>query len=411
MIPRCLRCKGRGFCGRISCPIYAKAEAMFQLRDMNIGEQINSSSYSVFVGSRNYPKLNLGILAPPERKPDNWMHDAPLYWSSAGVGINDIINLRSSLVNSRFRTDVSVARKGNRTVELCQEIAMASRPADVDISLKKRPRVRLNLDPELMPMGPAASLTSAELISNPHIPTKIDRIVSDTDLKASEGLRSLYFNNTDEHTLTKLLSVGTLGMKKNRKLVPTRNSITAVDDNIGRRLIELIKDHPESNHMAFYGSYLGNTYLIMFFPEPWGYELFECYLPRAGWNTSASMQFMTDYEPYTGRTSYAESCAGGYYAARLAVLEKLKGMKRQASVLALRFIDGSYWCPLGVWVVREAVRKTLAGKPIEFSSSELMLHYARIRAERSFGYDADNMLKKSLLIRNIKTQRKLSAFM
>ena len=35
-------------------------------------------------------------------------------------------------------------------------------------------------------------------------------------------------------------------------------------------------------------------------------------------------RFTTDYEPYTGRKTYAENCVGGYYAARLPILEKLK---------------------------------------------------------------------------------------
>ena len=82
-------------------------------------------------------------------------------------------------------------------------------------------------------------------------------------------------------------------------------------------------------------------------------------MPRAEFNVSDKIQYMTDYEPYSGRKRYAENCAGGFYSVRLAILEKLKKMRRQASVLALRFITGEYFAPLGVWVTRFAARRAL----------------------------------------------------
>ena len=62
------------------------------------------------------------------------------------------------------------------------------------------------------------------------------------------------------------------------------------------------------------------------------------------------------------------SLAGGYYAARLAVLEHLAGQGRQAGVLAVREISEAYWAPLGVWVVREVARKAMRSPPARFAS-------------------------------------------
>ena len=146
------------------------------------------------------------------------------------------------------------------------------------------------------------------------------------------------------------------------------------------------------------------------FPEPWSYELFEMYMPRAEWNITNEIQFMTDYESYSGRKEYAENCGGGYYSVRLAVLERLKEIKKQASVLALRFITGEYAVPLGVWVTREAARKALKNKPIEFASKELMVEYTKKLAKKKFGYDLGDLLKNSILLRNINTQMKLQVF-
>ena len=45
---------------------------------------------------------------------------------------------------------------------------------------------------------------------------------------------------------------------------------------------------------------------------------------------------------------------------RLAVLEHLALLGRQAAVLAVREISEAYWAPLGVWVVREVARKAMS---------------------------------------------------
>ena len=81
------------------------------------------------------------------------------------------------------------------------------------------------------------------------------------------------------------------------------------------------------------------------------------------------------------------------------------------TVLALRFITGEYAVPLGVWVVREAVRKVMKNRPIEFASRELMLKYAGILIKKKFSYDVNNLLKNSILLRNIKHQTKLNKFL
>ena len=122
-----------------------------------------------------------------------------------------------------------------------------------------------------------------------------------------------------------------MGVKKNRKLVPTRHSITAIDDTLGKQLITNIKQYPTLDEYRLYsGVYFGNVYFILMFPEIWSYELFEMYLPGAVWNFTGKIELMTDYEDYYGRKGYASNCVGGYYTVKLAILEHLTQRKRQA---------------------------------------------------------------------------------
>ena len=281
---------------------------------------------------------------------------------------------------------------------------MASRPTDVDISLEQVPRFSLTPDSHLAPMGPSARLKKAELTSNPHIDARVDRAVDDTDLKAVGAVTGLYDKGFDENFLSKLLSVGTLGIGENRRLVPTRWSITATDDMLGKHIIKEIRDYPEADYSLYTGSHLGNHYFILVFPERWSYELFETFVPK-----NQELVWSTDFEANRGRTSYAEATAGGYYTVRLGILEQLRERKRQASALALRVITEEYTTPLGVWVTREAARNAMRSPPLMFASQELMLEYTRKKIQNEFGFSADAMLKESKLLSQMR-QTKLSTF-
>jgi hypothetical protein len=85
-------------------------------------------------------------------------------------------------------------------------------------------------------------------------------------------------------------------------------------------------------------------------------------------------------------------------------------MKKQGSILCLRFITGEYWAPLGVWVCREATRKSMKAKPIEFASEELMMKYAKNFVRKKFGFNLDNITRKSKLLKEMKSQKKLTLF-
>jgi hypothetical protein len=88
----------------------------------------------------------------------------------------------------------------------------------------------------------------------------------------------------------------------------------------------------------------------------------------------------------------------------------MKRKKRQYSCLALRFITSEYNVPLGVWVCREATRKSLQEKPLRFATEQLLLQYGKELIKRKFGFNLDFLLKESKLIKEKKMQKKLSEF-
>jgi len=396
-----------GDCGKGRCPICARNNAIFRVKNKLEKEEFTSDGVAPFVGRFGYPYVNVGILAPPEQTEEAWLYDAPKYWSAENYEIPRIVEFRSSLLNSRYNINI---KKRIKLLELSQDIAMSSKPVDVDIQLHEKPRFRLNLDSYIAPTGPNAKLKKAIITENPKIHTKIYKVFEDIDLKANDAVKYLYENNFDENFLSRILSVGTLGLKKDRRLVPTRWSIVAVDSAIANNLISKIKDYDTSGYLAYFGGYLGNYFLILMFSDVWSSELFETYVPN-NHNFNSNLKYTTDYESYYGRKDYASNTVGGYYANRLSILEKLNEIKKQASVLALRFITDEYSMPLGVWTVREATRKAVANKLIEFSSKELMLTYAKNLIKKKFNFNLDKILERSILLKSIKQQTKLEKFL
>jgi DNA repair protein NreA len=383
-----------------------------QVARINIKQQFKQnffgSSPAPFIGRYGYPNINIGFLSPQEEG-DTSHYDSPQLWNRNNLPMANIANMRYGLVNSRTQGNVKELK--GKILEICQDIGMSKRGVDLEVNLKKLPRLNLKPEKEIIPFGPNAEVHKARLTSNPNVDAKVQRVVSDTDLKSTPAILSLYQKGFEESFLNKLLSVGNIGLQRHRKLVPTRWSITAVDDTVGKQLIKEVKDFQVGDYRLYFGGGWGNYYLILLFPEVWSYELFESYLSYKvnPWSKEGNF-FSTDYEDFGGRKTYPEETAGGYYAARLGILEKMKDLKRQGSCLALRFITSEYNIPLGVWVCREACRKSLHEKPLSFSSQELMIKYSTEFLKKKFGFDFNLFLKESKLLKNRKEQKKIWEF-
>jgi len=389
------------------------ADIRFKYRELGKISKIESNSPpSVFVGSKlRYPLVNVGILSPLERDEDAWLYDDERYWADNNFGINEVIKLRDSLLNSRFQAKVQDSRLNKKFVEIAKEIAIASKPVDVEIELKTGFKVGREKDRVVKPVGMRAPLKKARVTENVKVNQKLDRMMND-EVKSSEALEYLYKNKFDEHTLSKILSVGVLGLKKNKRLVPTRWSITATDDTLGKMLLENIREYRWiENYELHFGSFMGNCYLLLFFPGVFSYELFELYFPGSSWNPGKELKASTDSETYSGRKTYASNTAGGYYATRLPILEYLENIRRQASVLVIRLETPGYWAALGVWVVRASVRKALANKKLEFTSIEELLESSRKIGMIKYGFDNKDITKKSKLLEQVRTQRSLRDWM
>lgn len=403
--PVCILCKGsRDLCRKGRCELldsinirFPRARSISRTKDL-----FGSSPPTLFVGRYGYPSVDIGPMLSRDPIPAAWRLDTPEYWY--GRSIEDIITLRTELVRSRNR--VSVNRPKGKVLDVSQELAMSTRSVDTEVTFEKE----IVLQPALVvdafspPRGPMVWIKHAELTENPRIPRKVDAIVSDTDARAVDGARELYRSSISTYHMQRLLSAGLLGQKRKRRLVPTRWSITAMDDIIGKELMREVRDLPELGEVLLYhGSYVGNHFQILYIPGPWSFEMVETWLKGAFW-ASRTASFH-DHELFKGRTTYASRITGAYYAARLSVLEHLLRLRRQCTVIVNREITEEYIAPLGVWVIRETVKRALESDPLRFGSLVPALNHIKGMVRKK------NWSEVSSLLKEVRTQRRLEDFM
>ncbi len=383
-----------------------------------------------FVGHFNYPNVYLGPLIPFQEFEtglnisDYHILDAPELWF--GKKMVDVIRYRSSLVRSNFKLNVNIGKKSRKStpsiqkqklLDSSQELSMAARPVDTETKLEKM-NLRMMMDNHALPMGPSGITEKIKITENTKVHPQVDYCVSDTDLKASDAISEyLYFKGqVPESTIKRVFSAGLLGEKKKRRIVPTRWSITAVDDIISKFLIKEIKKFPEiNNYRIFEATYLDNHFKILLFPGKFIYEMNEVWAPNTLWNISFNgnyrslkPQIMTDFEFYNGRKTYASNITGAYYAARKSVCEYLYSIKKQARVLIFREVSGGYVVPLGVWVIRETVNNAMLT-----STPEILDNFndAIKKMSENFMVDFKYWKQSSKVINFIKTQRTIDNFL
>jgi len=363
-----------------------------------------ASPPSVFVGRIGYPYVYAGPLVPPVHE-DTSLYDLPEFWF--GKTIDDIVGFRSMLIRGKHRVHVRKFEEAGKIIEKTRELALAVNPVDVELMLKKKPRGFLLLDDEVQPFGPSAPIRDL-IVSNARWDHQIEQAYSDTDLKATNAVLEIYSKGVLVTKIQRAFSVGAFGLKKNRRLVPTRWSITAVDSIISKELMEKVKIFPEINEYRIYESrYLDNIFEVLMLPSAWSYEIIEAWHPGTVWNPHGRETFLfSGWEGYDGRTTYAE-IGGCYYSARLAVCEQLVRERRQATVIVLREAHPGYIMPVGVWQVRENVRNAMRQKPFIFNTLDEALKWIAGR----FQIPLQRWIMRSELLKNALFQKKITDFL
>ncbi|MEO9364591.1 MULTISPECIES: Nre family DNA repair protein [Candidatus Nitrosocaldus] len=375
----CMQCRGSKYlCGLAYCPIIV-ASVKTMLERINVDKSIDGyTPPSIFVGRLGYPKVSIGPMMPVvEHYIDSvgiGIYDCPEHWHN--IALDDVLRFRLAMVRGKVKAHVDDASPArcNGISSIVQELAMAKVPIDAEMHLKHRPS-GLNLSEYLPPSGPSAEMERLR-VGSIRVDERIEHAYYD-DLSASEAILQLYSKGVRISSIIRALSAGCLGYRGRRRFVPTRWSITAVDDTISKALIEQIRYEPSiDEYMVYFRDVSMNRFVCILLPGTWEFEWIEAWFPNTTWNVYGSRyEMIGDHEGYIGRKGYAR-VGGCYYSARLAVAEHLASIRRQARVIMLREIYPGFNIPVGVWFVRENVRAMLKGNVARFTSMDDAIKYA-----------------------------------
>lgn len=366
-----------------------------------------STAPSIFVGRSGYPRVSAGVLAPVATEAHAADYVTSGEWYREGFTIDDVFQARAGLLNSTQPTDVHVADEWDGFTGVRREVAIADRPVDVEVDLESVPSLDMAVDRVASPQGPRAHASGAKLTENPHVPRAVEKTLSDDDWRAEGAMTYLYNRGFDVYDINTILSAGALGQRHNRTLVPTRWSITAVDDTVSQFLRGSLQNAGTIDAVEVRrAAYLGNQFWVLLAPGNWEFELVEMKSPGSVWNPGRGGYWVaSDHEGFAGRTQYVEETAGAYYAARLAVLEHLSERDRQAKALVLRDVTDDYWGPVGVWLIRETVRDAVSSEPATAES----FHGAIAQLQEQLPIGSAELRRNSEMVAGVQSD--LSAFL
>ncbi len=403
----CTRCKGyKLLCGLPRCPILDRFRSQIHAVNLVRGSSLEGETPpSLLVGEYGYPRVSIHYMIPPgARGEEAAYHEAPGKWSERREPLSRIIDLRSRMVSATFKARVDDPWK---LYELEVSLAAASeRPVDSEAELAKPPSPRLVFDGISKPVGPSAPARRVRVASNPRIPRPLDKAIWDDEV-ASRMIVDLYRRGVDLYMIQRSLSLGLLGRRRHRRLVPTRWAITAVDDTISRHLRQVIRSYREvSSTEVYYGEYLGNRFLIVIKPGPGSFEWIEAWHPSGVWTRGAGgVTYWRLLEDPLGRS---EARDGGFSAARLPVLEYLASRGVRGDVVIIREILPTYYAPVGNWHIRETVGRALQSGPVlrDPSGDEL-----RDVVARRLSIPAGEIASRSLLLGLGRRMARITDFM
>ena len=349
-----------------------------------ISKEIEGFPSNAIVGEKGYPNLRVHSSSNPSKEGSFFNNSESVKKDYQEILPTKARNILGSTHN------LNIKKVDDKIKKEIEDVYKSRKPVQIHSKFEKE--IRFNnflINPTNGIIGSRNPLENLYATEN----TKTSKVLekhTGNEIKAQKSLIDLYEKGINESQIINLFSFGSFGTSINEKLVPSRWAISGYDSTIENHLFNKIKEYPITNKYKVYGySDKGNFFLIILFPTLYYSSVIEKFPGAVKEDFTNSYNRLDKKEPAT---------SGGYWATKLAVLEKLREMKRQASFISIRIIR-DYDLPLGVIFVRETVRETMKREIFSTNSEEELIDFLKNFNEELFLFTNSKFNKE----RNRKT--------
>jgi hypothetical protein len=314
----------------------------------------------ICVKAGKYPMLEAGFLASNEPLEHLSIYDFPQVWQ--GLDRDTIFSMRRHLYRFLLPVDArSMQPEG--VIRTLQEIALSVRPIALRVEGESlRPR-GLQFRSGQLPSSNDVMIQSIELLSEPEI-SKVAERITQQDIPATEGIWRLLDYDYSLDQVVRLMSIGLLGRKKTRRILPTRSAYKAtINAFIDRVVMELIESPSISSYEIHSGNLFGDQFFVLLHPG----ESRVDYL-----SLDVSGNKITRGFAFEGLHQWSSDAKTSLYSdyARFSVYRKLMRRKERCHVTVFHLMKDPRNQLLGPWISRAGVDEALASESIKFDNRE-----------------------------------------
>jgi hypothetical protein len=328
----------------------------------------------ICVKSGKYPMLDAGFLAAYEPLEHLSIYDYPDSWQ--GLDRETIFSMRRYLYRFLLPVDArSMQPEG--VIRALQEIALSVRPIALRVEGESLLPRRLRLRSGQLPSSNDVMIKSIEFLSDPEI-SKVAERITDQDIPAAEGIWRLLDYDYSLDQVVRLMSIGLLGRKKTRRIIPTRSAYKAtINAFIDRAVMELIESPNISSYEIYLGNLFGDRFVVLLNPGEARVDYLT--IDASGTRTARGFAFEGLREwPTDPKTSvYSDH-------ARFSLYRNLVRRKQRCHATIFHLSKDPRNQLLGPWIARAGVNEALASNPVNLDNKDNVFEVLETLLEPSF---------------------------
>ncbi len=332
-----------------------------QLGDSFRGKTVTAfSPPGIVVEPLKYPIVRASVLASTQASEFISIYDHPDSWR--GLDSDAILKMRKCLFRFGAQVDAKTMEP-SPLVDTLQTVALSVNPLALHFEVSDIPQKDLVPLGGLLPTGPAVDARNATILNEPET-SRVAEKITEQDIPAAEAIWKLLDYEYTLDQVARLMSVGLLGMKDNRRLIPTKSAYKAtIDAFVNRAIMELI-DRPLTSKFTLSTAELhGDVFTIFAQPGMPRVDYLRVQRTELGIERGFSFEGIKNVSLDPKTSVFADN-------ARFAVYHDFVQRRRGCQITVFHMSRNQRSEMLGPWRVRAGVKGALESDMLELDSRE-----------------------------------------